>query len=479
MSGEKKKAKSNDDSYIGPNELKTILFNNVLVGLGAARGSDGQMIITNDCLSEIFGYESPSEFLEEFKTTEMWKNPVSRQHMYNAMKEQGHVDGFEAELLRKDGSSFWARWAGKLIPGTNLLAGAVIDISKEKELLTSLQSIERKYTALIDSKLIGIQIVKTKPLNIQFVNSTVYSITGYSQEELQTLVNSGILSIIHPDDRERISKIFTESVEDFKGSSYDFRLKRKDGEWIWVRNQISLIEYDPRPTYMVTLIDITSEIEARECRAQLQEAELYAGILTHDLGNDIQTIMSFIDIAEMDIPKDNPVLVKAFQSVNNAIDRMQYLLKAFKLDGSCVSKKISKILTHVVEETSTTYPSLSIDLHINKSAQNSEVRKRQLLPLVFENLIRNTIEASGPSAHISISLDKRNDILEILYFDNGSETAQHLQSTLFKRGTTSSSFGFGLNLARKIVTGYGGSIEFVAPGVKKKTGVRIQLPISK
>lgn len=473
-------SRGTEDESISEEKLKSILFDNALVGLGAARGTDGKLVATNESLADIFGYASTAEFLNEFRTTDMWKKPKFRQSMYQSIQKEGHVDGFEAELLRKDGTSFWARWSGKRIPGTNLLAGAVLDISKEKEILQALREIENRYTALIESTLIGIQIIQANPLKILFSNPAACQITGYSVNELKGFSAEQIISSIHPEDQVGVSSIFSRLVEErLEGASFDIRLQTKKGEWIWVRNQASPIEYGDSPTYMVSFLDITSEIRARERAAHLQEVELYSSILIHDLGNDLQTIISFIDLAEMDIPHESPDIIRAFKSVNLAVDRMQYLLKGFKMNESGLTRSISKILRQIVEESQQKYPSLNIGLSIDKSANSVKITKFRLLPMVFEHLIRNSVQFAGESAQIWISLEARDELLEIIYSDDGPGIAEAIKPKLFRRGASIDGRGIGLNLSRKIVSGYGGLIELIDSIKGRGATFRICLPINR
>jgi diguanylate cyclase (GGDEF)-like protein/PAS domain S-box-containing protein len=83
-------------------------------------------------------------------------------------------------------------------------------------------------------------------------------------------------SFTHPDDQRRVRRAFLNPDGEYDGDTcecqIDFRVRRRDGEWRWVRAHGRLHLDRGRFTKAVaTIADITDEVDARESSAQLSE----------------------------------------------------------------------------------------------------------------------------------------------------------------------------------------------------------------
>ncbi|MBI5723683.1 MAG: PAS domain S-box protein [Planctomycetes bacterium] len=65
-----------------------------------------------------------------------------------------------------------------------------------------------------------------------WVNPAVQRVTGYSPDECLAMPDYPI-PLIHPDDRRKIQKFFSEAVAGTEGRNIEFRITRKDGQIIW------------------------------------------------------------------------------------------------------------------------------------------------------------------------------------------------------------------------------------------------------
>ncbi|GAB2775801.1 hypothetical protein GCM10027275_18690 [Rhabdobacter roseus] len=146
--------------------------------------------------------------------------------------------------------------------------GTVRDISEEKRKDEALRNIERRFQTAFDNAAMGIAISALSG-KIILVNKALFTITGFTQEELY---NENYETITHPDDIVRNREIL-DTLREGKASSCQFnkRYIRKDGKVIWVSLNVTLIRgVEGEPDSFFSIIqDITDEIQLREEQRKL------------------------------------------------------------------------------------------------------------------------------------------------------------------------------------------------------------------
>src|SRR5437879_6097157 len=143
------------------------------------------------------------------------------------------------------------------------------DITKRKQAEEALRKSEERWRSVFQNSAIGVALTD---LNGRFmaVNRAYQEIVGYSEEELRTL---SFLDLTHEDYREANWALAAELLE---GKRQQFQIekqcRRKDGSFIWVRNNVSLIPGTERvPQFILALSeDIT---ERKNVEQELREAQ--------------------------------------------------------------------------------------------------------------------------------------------------------------------------------------------------------------
>jgi len=113
------------------------LYDNAVEGVFEA-SSDGSILRANPALARVMGYESPRQFESATRDigTQHYRNPQTRSKFIDLIREEGVVNGYEAELRRKDGSTIWAAISARGIfdaEGTLLkVHGFLEDVSARK-----------------------------------------------------------------------------------------------------------------------------------------------------------------------------------------------------------------------------------------------------------------------------------------------------------------------------------------------------------
>jgi PAS domain S-box-containing protein len=152
--------------------------------------------------------------------------------------------------------------------------------------------------ALLRNAGLGIYIVQEG--KFQYVNPLFQNLTGYTEEEL---LGKYSLDLVHSEDREMVRKKATENLKNKKGSiSYEYRLVKKNGEIIWVLEEVTSINYGGKRATVGSFRDITA-------RKELEEAIGYSE-------KRYRTILESMEDAYFEID-----LAGNFTFVNNAVCR--------------------------------------------------------------------------------------------------------------------------------------------------------------
>ena len=384
----------------------------------------------------------------------------------------GVSSGYILTMNRKDGGEIIVKVSGvpRRDENDNVIGtmAVVIDVTaeheKEIELLKLSGAIESSPTSVVITDLDG---------TIEYVNPKFSEITGYSLEEAVGK-NPRILKTDRTPAETHMD--LWNTITDGKIWHGRFVNRKKNGELYWEEAWISPISNPKgKPTHYVAVKeDITRRVIAEE-KLQLsnQDLELYTSFLQHDLRNDLQVLMSHAEAAHMVI--DETSRASEYISVVQATsERMVHLLDVFGRPAEIDEVDIVGIIERSKSQAEKAHPNLKVTLKVE--TKKTEVLSARLLPLVFDNLMRNSAEYAGKNATLTINITRENDVVHISLSDNGPGIPQEIRSKLFQKGVSTTGGGFGLYLTKKVIEGYGGEIEYIQIDDIPGTTFHIQLP---
>lgn len=101
---------------------------------------------------------------------------------------------------------------------------------------------EEKYHSLVHN-IPGVLWTTDSNGNTTFISPNIKKVYGYKPEDIYTQGDNLWLGRIHPDDVEKVKEMYKALFE--KGIPFDneYRIKRKDGEWIWLHDR-SIVNYE-------------------------------------------------------------------------------------------------------------------------------------------------------------------------------------------------------------------------------------------
>ena len=209
-----------------------------------------------------------------------------------------------------------------------------------------------------------------------------------------------------------------------------------------------------------------------------RELEVYTSVLTHDLGNDMQIVRGHIELLNqtLKLPPDKESYLTTSIAVS---ERMSRVIKLFSVVGRSSEYNFLETVQLMADRAKHANSAAKVSLQIEPEIQSAEIRPGILLPLVLENLLRNTADYVGESAVVTIRLGLVEKHLIITYRDNGPGIDPSIRNKIFQKGVTTKGEGkgLGLYLSKRIVESYGGTIELLDEKERKGAAFLINVPV--
>jgi PAS domain S-box-containing protein len=241
---------------------------------------------------------------------------------YDYVKREGDTlfaEAFVSPPRSGKGSYVWGT-ASPLFDRDNKIVGAIEsirDVTEIKETEMALQENEERMKLVIEGANLGIWDRNVATGEV-VRNRRLVEIFGYPEDELTGHVWDRE-RIIHPDD---FKKVMTALQDHFDGRTpyfeIDYRLKRRDGRWIWVHDRGEVMERDDegRPQRMAGITQDITEI--RQYEEALKEANrklnLLSSITRHDILNQITGLSGYALLLSEILPED-PTMKKYIDRV--------------------------------------------------------------------------------------------------------------------------------------------------------------------
>jgi len=231
---------------------------------------------------------------------------------YHYVKREGDTlfaEAFVSPPRGGKGSYVWGT-ASPLFDKDNNIVGAIEsirDVTEIKETEMALQENEERMKLVIEGANLGIwdrNVVTGEVVR----NRRLVEIFGYPEDELTGRVWDRE-RIIHPDDFKTVMAALRDHFEERTPYfEIDYRLKRKDGRWIWVHDRGEVMARDEtgRPLRMAGITQDITEI--RQYQEALKEANrklnLLSSVTRHDILNQITGLSGYALLLSEILPED-------------------------------------------------------------------------------------------------------------------------------------------------------------------------------
>jgi PAS domain S-box-containing protein len=247
---------------------------------------DGNLLTANPALARMFGYDSPEQMVSSISDIggHLYADPGQRAEFVRRVREEGTVSGFEGLGRRKDGGEVWFSLSGHRLRDARGkvvgIAGTMEDITRRKRAEERTRQAEQRYRTLIERvpAVVYIQEIGT-PGAAMYMSPQLEKLTGYSTEDLED--PDLRWRMVHPEDRERMQSEDQRAVGPGEVVATEYRVLRRDGRVVWVRNESVLVEDETSGSryWQGFMLDITERKKAEE---RLREAEIrYRSLVEH------------------------------------------------------------------------------------------------------------------------------------------------------------------------------------------------------
>ncbi len=474
---------------------------------------EGKYILVNQVFCSNRGF-SQAEVLGK-TTSELGTiidEDASRRVM-NELKEKGAVSLVETKVQNRNGDVADILYSSQVITyeGQPAILSASLDISDLKRTESELAKSQKRYEDALAATSDAIWDWDLRT-NETYFSPRWYEMLGYHDREFSMSLKTWE-KLCHPDDKPRVFKIIEDTITDAGTTGYiaDFRMKRKDENWHWIRGRGNITEWDEEGKPVVfsgTHTDINSEVEAREERrkleAQIQQSQKIeslgrlAGGVAHDFNNMLGVILGYTEMALKRV-EPGERLYHQISEIRKAAHRSAELtrqLLAFSRQQPVaprifdVNESVSgmmKLLQRLIgEDIKLVWEPGDVPWYLKIDPSQFDQ--------VVANLCINARDAISANGKIiirtgSISVDdkfctvhpgmKPGDFIMLAVDDNGSgmdtETQQKIFDPFFSTKAVGEGTGLGLATVHGVVSQNGGFINvYSEPG--RGTSFKIYLP---
>jgi PAS domain S-box-containing protein len=227
---------------------------------------------------------------------------------FNSMPKEQPVISFDHRQLLPGGEILWQQITVRrlfLERGDTMEFQAVIqDITPRKQSEQALRASERKYRSLVANIPDAIWTA-TAAREVLYISDNIEQILGYTPAELTAAGAEHWLERIHPNDLGNVEQSWEMLFNKRQPLNLEYRIRRKDGQWIWVHNRAPAPRLREGQLCVDGLIsDITQRKVAEEALHQAKEAaetanhakSQFLANMSHELRTPLNAIIGFSEI---------------------------------------------------------------------------------------------------------------------------------------------------------------------------------------
>ncbi|WP_246677588.1 PAS domain S-box protein [Mesorhizobium sp. B2-3-12] len=295
---------------------------------------DGRILQTNPAFAAMLGYSREEiEALTFFQITHPDDLEIGRETM--AGLKAGTVDAFhfEKRYLKKDGTPVWAQLAGSAIRDEKnghplYLVSQIEDIDARKQAEARIAEAETRWNFALAGAGQGVWDLDIRKGGTTY-SSTWVKMLGFEDGELDGDPDRW-LTMIHPDDRAAVAEADRAHLEgETEFFEAEFRMRHKDGRWIWILDRGKAIERDA-DGQLIRAIGSLTDITRRK---QAEERLTVSAALLADEKERLKVTLQSIGDAVI---------------CTDAANRVTFMNPvAEKLTGVCGDEALGKTLGHV------------------------------------------------------------------------------------------------------------------------------------
>jgi len=406
----------------------------------------------------------------------------------------------EAEFVGENGRSIPMLLTGIRVNlgGTYRLIGVGQDISARKEAEAELRRQEARYRLLAEN--VTDVVTHLGPTTkLLYVSPSVENLLGYDPDEL---TNVRAIDLLHPEDRERCKRVVTEALEAGQRPRVEFRIRTKDGGYLWVESVGKELEgTGSRRELVITTRDIserkarerdlvhardTAEAARKEAERAREDAEqanrlksAFLANMSHEIRTPLTSVIGFSEVLEEEVDASHVRFARLIrQSSTRLKDVLNSVLRLSKLEVGAVEFEPEALdLAEEVERTVKLLQPQADDKDLTLRMEGPDELPARLDPgatgRILDNLVSNAIKYTPDGGTVEVRLQSNEQWAELKVDDTGQGIDEDLLPNLFEpfvqapgEDGRDEGSGLGLAITKRLVEGMDGEIQVdTEPGV--------------
>ena len=392
-------------------------------GTAAFRGS--RVVVTDVATDPL--WKEFAALAEQHGLAACWSNPI---HLAD-----GSVAGTFA-LYRRSVGGPKPREIELVERATHLAAIAIDRHRVAAELAKSLAELG----AIFDSSAVGMTLANLSGTLLK-INPALREFLGFADEEMR---GRHFGDFFHPDERQEGFPLFSQLLDgDFESYQTEKRFVRKDGQTVWGRVTVSLVEGSERSEpFVIGLVeDVT---DRRRFQAEMQQTGKMeaigrlAGGIAHDFNNILNVILGCGELAltELEgVPETRRLIEEILASADRAAVLTRQLLafsrkQTFEmrvLDLGLVVEEMAQLLRRVLGE--------DVDVVLRRSPEALRVlADRGQVEQVLMNLVVNARDAMPTGGRLEIESSAAILDREFAAAHPGAQSGKHVKLSVTDNG---------------------------------------------
>lgn len=476
--------------------IQTIL-ENLPIGIALNTIDQGQNIYSNKKFEEIYGWPSEdltdiADFFQKVYPDELYRDELMTRVVADIQSgDPSRMHWENCVLTHQDGSKHFVNAVNIPLWEQNTMVSTVIDITERKRAEDLLRLSEENYRRVIDNVDEIIYSVTFKnggglDGKVNFVSKQAEKILGYTPEEF--IQDSRLwLTVIHPDDRERVAEETALIFKDHKLRPRIYRMKNKlTGEYVWIEDHPRFLFDEQGKTIgqYGTARDITERRRVENdliiAKEKAEESDrlksAFLANMSHEIRTPMNGIMGFAELLKepnlMSEEKEEyiDIIRKSGKRMLNIIND---IISISKVESGQMQVTISETNLNEQIEYICSFFKPEVDqkriqiLYKNPLPSKQAFIKtdREKVYAILTNLVKNAIKFTW-QGYIELGCVRKGKYYEFYVKDTGDGIPKDKEEVIFERfrqGTEALSrnyegAGLGLSISKAYVEMLGGKI---------------------
>ena len=283
-------------------------------------------------------------------------------------------------------------------------------------------------------------------------------------------------TIIHAEDRERAEAAFAERPAKGRPFEVEYRVQTAGGRTVWVRNAVTVVAENGRPTVLRgVLSDVTEKKRVESMKNE------FISTVSHELRTPLTSIRGSLGLIAGGVsgaipPKAKAMLDIACKNSERLVNLVNDILDISKIEsGKMVYKlktlDVSSLVTKTLEANRTYGQTFGVTFELEDRAKGALiVADEDRLTQVVTNLISNASKFSPKGAVVRVGVERTAAGLRVAIADRGRGMPEEFKARVFQKfaqadssdGRQGQGTGLGLSICKAMTEQMGGKISFTS-----------------